>query len=393
MTHYRDGALVVLDHEVRRLQDELAELERRPERVEPLREILRAVQRLRHASDPDEPRPVRILRNAVEKVTLHLGRGRLAVSSDVLDFYVDTVDLLEDAVRRWPGGADFDPQRYAQRVREILDASGPTRDETPVAHGSAMAEEPVGEAVAGAIELTEPEGGPALSVEAAARGFGDDGEPAVVSAAGAVEVEAYAEGTVDLPDEAGTRLDDEASTRARPEEDAAVEVLSAEDVPPDVRARFTQADLRDLLATTWTSAARAEAGAVEAEPSEADAWTGVARADAPALERADERAGGLAASFSTFESLRDTRAEPGLAAPAAHRGQAAEAIARLRDVLDAFSLSLQDLERTSDRLLDEVGAGIGGETLTVLAGRLDAEKSKVLEVFDRAIESFRRRSG
>jgi hypothetical protein len=133
---------------------------------------------------------------------------------------------------------------------------------------------------------------------------------------------------------------------------------------------------------------------VEAEPSEADAWTGAGRADAHApLERADERAGGLAASFSTFESLRDTRAEPGLAAPAAHRGQAAEAIARLRDVLDAFSLSLQDLERTSDRLLDEVGAGIGGETLTILAGRLDAEKSKVLEVFNRAIESFRRRSG
>lgn len=347
MNHYRDGALVVLDHEVRRLQDELAELERRPERVEPLREILRAVQRLRHAADPDEPRPVRLLRNAVEKVTLHVGRSRLAATPDVLDFYVDTVDLLEDAVRRWPDGADFDPRRYAERVREILDASGPTRDEMPRAHGPAMAEEPVDEAVA---ETIEP----------------------------------YAEGTVDLPDEVGTPLDDGAASRARFGEDALVEVLSAADVPPDVRARFAQADLRDLLAATWTSA----------EPAEAEAWTTAARSDAPAPpERAGERVGGLAASFSTFESLRDARAEPGLAAPPAPRAQAAEAIARLRDVLDAFSLSLQDLERTSDRLLDEVGAGIGGETFTVLAGRLDAEKSKVLEVFDRAIESFRRRSG
>ena len=111
MNHDRDGGLVVLDHEVRRLQQELTELERRPERLDPLREILRSVQRLRHAADADEPRPVRLLRNAVEKVTLHVGRSRPAVTPEVLDFYVDTVDLLEDAVRRWPAGADFDPRR------------------------------------------------------------------------------------------------------------------------------------------------------------------------------------------------------------------------------------------------------------------------------------------
>jgi hypothetical protein len=157
---------------------------------------------------------------------------------------------------------------------------------------------------------------------------------------------------------------------------ADVEVLSESDLGFDDRSGFVYADLRDLLAAPWTAPARDEedrAGAAAAATS--------------------ERAGGLAASFSTFEELRGTRTETALAAPAPARAHGAEALAGLRDVLDAFSLSLQDLERTSDRLLEEAGAELGGETFGALAGRLDAEKRKLLEVFDRAIESFRRRVG
>jgi chemotaxis protein histidine kinase CheA len=405
VNHDRDGGLVVLDHEVRRLQQELTELERRPERLEPLREILRSVQRLRHAADPDEPRPVRLLRNAVEKVTLHVGRSRLAVTPEVLDFYVDTVDLLEDAVRRWPAGADFDPRRYAERVRELLDTSAPTRDEAAVGAGPSMAEESVDETVADSIQLTGPETAPHGAADAFG-GAGGAAEGALPSASGAVEVEEPPDrDAIELPDEPAAAEEEvepayaaaeveplappddrrEAAERteaARPafaEEGGAaveVEVLSESDLGFDDRSGFVYADLRDLLAAPWTAPARDE-----------EDRSGAAAA------AASERAGGLAASFSTFEELRETRIETALAAPEPARAHGAEALAGLRDVLDAFSLSLQDLERSSDRLLEDAGAGIGGETFGALAGRLDAEKRKLLEVFDRAIEGFRRRSG
>jgi chemotaxis protein histidine kinase CheA len=386
VNHDRDGGLVVLDHEVRRLQQELTELERRPERLEPLREILRSVQRLRHAADPDEPRPVRLLRNAVEKVTLHVGRSRLAVTPEVLDFYVDTVDLLEDAVRRWPAGADFDPRRYAERVRELLDTSAPTRDEAPVGAGPAMAEELVDETVADSIQLTGPETGPHRGADAFV-GTGGAAEEALLSGSGAVEIEEPPDReAIELPNEPAAAEEEiepayaaaEVEPVAPPDDraPAEVDVLSESDLGFDDRSGFVYADLRDLLAAPWTAPALDEED----------------RAGTPAAA-ASERPGGLAASFSTFEELRGTQAETALAAPAPAPAHGAEALAGLRDVLDAFSLSLQDLERSSDRLLEDAGAGIGGETFGALAGRLDAEKRKLLEVFDRAIESFRRRSG
>jgi hypothetical protein len=414
VNHERDGGLVVLDHEVRRLHQELGELERRPERLEPLREILLSVQRLRHASDPDEPRPVRMLRNAVEKVTLHVGRSRLAVTPDVLDFYVDTVDLLEDAVRRWPDGGDFDPRRYADRVRDLLGTFRPTRDEVRPAAVPPMAEEVVDEAVADSIELTEPEAAGVGEAGAAAEGAGGGG---VLSAAGVVEVEEQRPGdAIELPDDTGAAA---AAPYASPEEapaeqtDAAageetyapageetyppgeetyapspegtpaperrpaVQVLSADELSDEDLSRFVYADLRDLLAPP----PQPGAGAAD--------WGGTA---AGLVESPPGDAGGLAASFSTFEALRDAGESRGFAAPAPRPG-GSEALAGLRDVLDAFSLSLQDLERASDRLMDDAGAGLGAETFGALAGRLDAEKRKLLEVFDRAIESFRGRAG
>lgn len=86
----------------------------------------------------------------------------------------------------------------------------------------------------------------------------------------------------------------------------------------------------------------------------------------------------MAASFATYESLR---AEPGPELEAA--------VTRLRDILDALSLSLNDLDGASERLLREDSAALGRETLSALVERLEGERDAMLSVFDRTIESFR----
>lgn len=278
-----DGYRRFLEVQLEGLQDQLYALERDLEQVEYLKSILRACQRLRHAQGPEEPESVRILRNAVEKVTLHLGLADLAVTQDDLDFYVDSFDLLEEAVRRWPGGPSFDRARYADRVRALIERDRPRR---PV---------PVG-------------------AQAKPEWRGSAAEPAL-------------------------------------------EVRGERDLESGEREAFVEADLRDFLA----------------EP-----WRGETKERVPAAVTASAPAGGLAASFATYETLR---ADP---AP-----ELAAALTALRDVLDAFSLSLNDLDRASERLLEEDWGGLGREAAAALVERLEGERDKLLTVFDRTIESFR----
>jgi chemotaxis protein histidine kinase CheA len=369
MEDSRNGYRKFLEIQVEGLQDQLYALERDPEQTEHLKAILRVCQRLRHAQDPGEPETVRILRNALEKVTLHLGRAGLAVTRDFLDFFVDTFDLLEQAVRRWPGGPSFDRARYADRVRGLLETTAPRRRAAveglaepeadaqapsgaaaglwhPVRH-PVMAEEPVGPEVAEGIELTEPE-----SSEAA--------EPAGVG-------------------EAQAAHEDVPTWRVR--EPERLEVLRAEDLTGEEHAQFAEVDLRDLLTEPWRGR-----GQEAREPVGAGAPGG-----------GELEGSALAASFSTYETLRGgaTTGEAGFeeaalsTAPAGVSAEVQEALTRLRDVLDAFSLSLTDLEAASERLLGEEPGGLDGVTLSALLERLDAEKEKLLSGFDRAIESLR----
>jgi hypothetical protein len=156
-----------------------------------------------------------------------------------------------------------------------------------------------------------------------------------------------------------------------PETGAAVRVLSARDVPDDERGLYVRVDLAELLAEPW---ARPPA-AVEAP------------AAAPEVA-----AGGLAASYTILEALRaGAEVESPIGEPARSRPspEAEAAFARLSDVLDAFSLSLTELDSASERLLAEDTHALGGSSLSSMVERLELEKGKLLGVFDRTIESFR----
>ncbi|MFN2432646.1 MAG: hypothetical protein ABR599_07505 [Gemmatimonadota bacterium] len=350
MDESRDGFRRFLEIQVEALQEQLYGLERDPEQVEHLKGMLRTCQRLRHGREPGEPESVRILRNAVEKVTLHIGRAGLPLTQDFLDFYVDSFDLLEEAVRRWPVGPAFDRARYADRVRALLDttvaSAGPPSvsgrapagvvDDAGWAEpprGGIMAEEPVSLEVAADIVLTEPEVGSAAA------------EPALE----------------DAPSGTGA-----AAHEVR--EDAHVEVLGESSIEAAERGAFVEADLRDLLAEPWRGTAGDGVAAPLAQP------------------LPEERGGGLAASYRTYESLR--QAGGGESHRAGAGPATREAVERLRDVLDAFSVSLLDLDRASDRVLRE-GEGLDASTRDALAARMQSEKEKVLSVFERTIQTFR----
>jgi chemotaxis protein histidine kinase CheA len=332
MEQARDGYRRFLEVQVEALQEQLYGLERDPEQIEYLKSILRVCQRLRHARESDEPESVHLLRNAVEKVTLRLGRSGARVTQDVLDFYVDTFDLLEEAVRRWPAGLAFDRARYADRVRGLLDLE-------PLAPAAAERQ-----AAAAAPRSAEP-----------ASSF-REGEP--------VEV-ALPEGCagpqpVETPEPAIAR---EVPTWTEAPPAGGVEVLAARDVGEAERSLFVEGDLSALLIERWRGAA-APAGAGAAS-------------------------GGLAASYSSYEVLRSGAPQAVASAPAATGADAQVALTKLRDVLDAFSVSLTDLDRASQRLLSYGTGGLGEGTLASLARRLELEKQKLVGVFDRSIESFR----
>lgn len=320
----RDGYRKFLEIQVEALQEQLYALERDPQQVEHLKSMLRTVQRLRHAQGSSEPEPVRILRNAVEKVTLHVGRAGLTVTQDFLDFYVDSFELLEEAVRRWPGGPSFDRARYADRVRGLLGVTatgvgaGPSdlREagvQAPFGHdaarGATMAEEPVSADVAAEIVLTEP-------------------EPAAQPASDLIE-------------------------------EPAVEVLTRTSLADADLDSYVEADLQDLLLEPWGGA--------------------------PSLQAPAARAGGLAASFATYEAIRGGRGAA-VQTPSGVR----ESVERLRDVLDTFSVALGELDRAAERVLREGRAGLDDGTRNALADRLRAEKDKVLLVFERTIDTFHR---
>jgi hypothetical protein len=147
-------------------------------------------------------------------------------------------------------------------------------------------------------------------------------------------------------------------TDAPPE--GGLEVLAARDLVEAERDLFVSANLAEILSEPWSGPA------------------------APARAATAAPAGGLAASYATFESLRG-----GATRPAAQPGEAQAALSRLRDVLDAFSMSLTDLDRASTHLLAHDPQTLGHETLASLAQRLELEKQKLTGVFDRTIESFR----
>ncbi len=345
MEQARDGYRRFLEVQVEALQEQLYGLERDPEQVEYLKSILRVCQRLRHAREADEPESVHLLRNAVEKVTIRLGRSGAPVSQEVLDFYVDTFDLLEEAVRRWPAGLAFDRARYADRVRGLLDleprvlavAAAPGRTYGEEQHAEPPSSFRGGEPV----EVVLPEDAAAEAQPVAA------GEPA--AAAVAREVPTWTE----APPAGG------------------LEVLTARDVGEAERSLFVEADLGALLVERWQGGARA--------------------ATAPA-GAVGGPAGGLAASYAAFETLRTREPATVRAATSAPAGPSADAqatLTRLRDVLDAFSVSLTDLDRATQRLLAHDAGSLGEGTLASLARRLDLEKQKLIGVFDRTIESFR----
>lgn len=332
MEQARDGYRRFLEVQVEALQEQLYGLERDPEQVEYLKSILRVCQRLRHAREADEPEAVRLLRNAVEKVTLHLGRAGARVSQDILDFYVDTFDLLEDVVRRWPTHLAFDRARYADRVRGLMDLEAlPAAARTDAAPAEAGYEAPIeGFREGEPVEVTLPE----ERIEAA---------PAPAGHPAQAEEEREVPTWTDAPAEGG------------------LEVLVARDLVEAERDLFVSANLAEILAEPWSG------------PS------------APARAAAAAPAGGLAASYATFESLRGGAARP----TAESSADAQAALSRLRDVLDAFSMSLTDLDRASTRLMAHDPQTLGHETLASLAQRLELEKQKLTGVFDRTIESFR----
>jgi chemotaxis protein histidine kinase CheA len=340
MEHSRDGYRRFLEVQVEALQEQLYGLERDPEQAEYLKSILRICQRLRHARETDEPESVHLLRNAVEKVTLHLGRAGAPVSQDVLDFYVDTFDLLEEAVRRWPAGLAFDRSRYADRVRGLLDMEA--REVARAAPRERVAPRPA-----------EP---PSSFRE---------GEPVEVALPDSLAVEAA------RPLGAGEGRDVPTWTEAPPAGE--LEVLTARGLGDAERALFVEANLGDLLVERWQGATR------------------------PALAPAGSPSGGgLAASYTTYEAMRTPAAAPwrgamGLAAGPSLDAQTA--LTRVRDVLDAFSVSLTDLDGASQRLLAQDTRGLGEGTLASLAQRLELEKQKLIAGFDRAIGFFRAARG
>jgi chemotaxis protein histidine kinase CheA len=339
MEQAQDGYRRFLEVQVEALQEQLYGLERDPEQVEYLKSILRVCQRLRHAREADEPESVHLLRNAVEKVTLRLGRSGAHVSQDVLDFYVDTFDLLEEAVRRWPAGLTFDRARYADRVRGLLDL------------------EPAAPAAAESSAAVHPAAEP-RPAEAPASFRG--GEPVEVALPEEPEMEPQ-------PAAAEPAMARDVPTWTDAPPTGGVQVLLARDVAETERSLFVEGDLAALLVERWRGAARA--------------------ATAPA--GAGAAAGGLAASYSSFEALRSGESATSQAVASAPAAEAQAALTRLRDVLDAFSVSLTDLDRASQRLLSHGAGSLGEGTLASLARRLELEKQKLTGVFDRAIESFR----
>lgn len=384
-----NGFRTLLEGQVEALQDELYLLERDPDDVERLKSILRSVQTLRRARPPEEPETVRMLRNAVEKVTLHIGRADLAVSQDFLDFYTDTFDLLEDAVRRWPAGPSLDVARYADRVRGLLDTTAPRRAAFAPAPGQVEAPD-VGEAAEPAALEAEALLAPeipdeiVLAPEAAAPEAGR----AATEAPAVTEISLVAEATAateipaaGIPAETGigsrpaeTEIPAAPVAPGEPGPEAeSIELVRAEDLTIDERETYVAVDLRDLLAEPW----RARPGRVPGPPGQP--------APAPA-------AGGLAASFASLETLR---AEP---PPAVREESAAEremstatraAVDRLRNALDAFSLSCDELEGASDRLRRVVAGDLDAGTATTLVERIEVERRKLLAALDRTVESVR----
>jgi chemotaxis protein histidine kinase CheA len=350
----------LVEIEVESFQGQLEALERDPEQLHPLKSILRAAQRLRHARDDNEPMPVRLLRNAVEKVTLHLGHANLSVSREFLDFYLDSFDLLEESVRRWPDGASFDRARYADRTRFLLELTEPAR------------------AVQVSGTVPEPAAGPgaeparmeadAASRQAAASDAKTDGDQHVEEPSGLApilqEVPTWAE------------------TSAGP----GLELLAESEIAEGERDLFVEMDLRELLVEPW------------AEPWTRHAPAPVESVPAPRTPYAEAPAGtgALAASFSTLESLRSGGAaaetadiEPSVRFGIEPRPAAREALERVRDSLDALSITLRDLDRAAERLLEEGPGSLGGSTVTALVERLELEKQKLVSTFERQIQSLR----
>lgn len=344
-----------LEVRVEALQEELYALERDPEQIEPLKSILRICQELRHARQPQEPEEVRLVRNAVEKVTLHLGRADLAVSRDFLDFYVDSFDLLEEAVRDWPPGSSFDRARYADRVRSLLDLTQPRRG---FPDGGAIAGwEPLAR---GGAEEPEPFAGTPPAVETVPVSPWEQSTAATAAQEEQIVVEAIGAGLQDVP------------TWSEEAREPVLELLDPADLTPEEREQYVEADLRELLTEPWPGPAEVLEPVGSALPGE------------------EGTSGSLAASFSTFEELRAANAyQPSSVSTLETSPEAEAAVNQLRDVLDAFSLSLNDLDRASERLLREDLGRLGSETLSALVKRLELERDKLLSVFERTIESFR----
>ncbi|MBA2564819.1 MAG: hypothetical protein H0V09_05275 [Gemmatimonadetes bacterium] len=430
MEDSRDGFRKFLEIQVEGLQEQLYSLERDPSEVEHLKSILRISQRVRHAQEPDEPQQVRILRNAVEKVTLHLGRADLAVTQDILDFYVDSFDLLEEAVRRWPAGPSFDRARYADRVRGLLDTTAPRRGATPAPESadrgwsagddlgtaSTLADAAPADGQRGMIssEATAVDGPGRIEPEPWSPGPGEGSgvRTAVAIEAGSIaeDVPTWKEGTAEV------RIEVQAETGLSDAELAGADPIPLEDLLSEPwrgpRGRLDQPPSREtegpvqppLTLDDGPPLEVAAGGSVQGldllPVGELDV-DGIAEGASPAavedlrLER-PPGAGGLAASYATYESLRAGRSVAGAGRDAEGGGffapraaGAHAALSRLRDDLDAFAVALHELERDCDDLLRNDGDSLGTGTLGVLVERLELEKGKLLDVFDRSIIALR----